>query len=407
MDISIRPELVVVPNSATPAGRSIEKRRIRKHVVLNEIRCKGPLSRADISKNIGYNLPSVSNLVDELINDGLVVEEKARAIPRGRRPIPVQLNPAAASVLGIDMGRRSSIGMVLDLSGKIISRIERKTPTMKSAKAHANWAIKLAQMTIERCDGEIPPLCGVGVGLPGLVAAKLNGKNEPVQDHADTIEAAIQEELGVPAFVDNDARMMALGSFWFGAGRNYKSFAVINIGHGIGVGLVLNGSILTGKQGFAGELGYIPLGQKGIPGFLDHPDCLENIASGAGLLRRAKEEGLKVEDAAELSDLARDGNKKAIKIFNDFSQALGRAISTILNLFDPEAIILSGRVCRAEDLFYEKTREVVKVHTLGPIFESSKLQLSNLGIDLGPLGAGACVLHQIFYNNHIQVHEVI
>ncbi len=401
-----RTDLVIVPNSSTPADRSVEKRRIRKHVVLNEVRRNGPLSRAEISKSLGYNLPSVSSLVDELIADGLVLEEEARAIPRGRRPIPIHLNSAAASVIGIDMGRRSTIGMMLNLGGEVMTRIERKTPASKTPAAHIKWAKNVAIRILETGTESSAPLCGVGIAIPGLVT-KEQSAEKPGQELIARIRTELEDALGVAVLVQNDARMMALGSLWFGAGRSYRSFAVINIGHGVGMGLVLDGRVLTGKMGFAGEFGYVPIGERGVPGFLGHPDALENTGSGAGLLRMAKEKGVRVKDAAELAELARGGDRKAVEIFERFSQALGRGIATVINLFDLEAVILSGRVCRSSDVFFERMREIVRQHALGPIFESTRIQLSEMDVDLGPMGAAASVFHQIFHNSHVQVEEVI
>jgi len=406
MKILTRPELVVAPNSATPAERSIEKRRLRKHAVLNEIRIHGPLSRADISKSLGYNLPSVSSLVDELVADGLVLEEQARAIPRGRRPIPVLLNENAAAVLGIDLGRTSTIGLLLNLRGRVLVRFERKTPSLKTVKAHANWAIDVAEKILLKSGDALPPLAGIGVALPGLVMKGHASKSAP-QNLSETIQGELRERFGVPAFVENDARMMALGSLWFGAGRDFTDFIVVNIGHGIGMGVVVNGRILNGKQGFAGELGYLPLGDPGIDGYLDRPRALENVASGAGLIRKAALVGIQVDDASQLADLARKGSAAARRVFDEFAEALGLGIAAAMNIFDPQAVILSGRVCRSSDLFFNKMRETTRVHALPPIWETTNIQLSTLDVDLGPLGAGASVLHQIFHNEHVGVDDVI
>lgn len=406
MVIATRPELVVLPNSETPADRSIEKRRLRKHVVLNAIRRQGPLSRAEISKCLGYNLPSVSSLVDELIADGLVIEESARAIPRGRRPIPVQLNSQAAAVLGIDLGRRSSIAMLVNLGGEVVARCERPTPVLKTPKARAKWGIEMAQRVFAAAPAPRPPLAGIGMAIPGLVI-KNRATSSVSRDEVDDLKRALEEEFEVPAFVENDARMMALGSLWFGDGKSFESFIVVNIGHGVGTGIVMDGRVVSGQHGFAGELGYLPLGEPNVPGFLDRPNALENLVSGAGLLRKAEQKGLKVEDVSALAELARGGHKGAAAIFDDFARALGLGIASLLNLLDPQAVIFSGRVSRAADVFLAKALEEARRHTLPPIWESTTIKTSSLDVDLGPLGAAACVLHQIFENAHVEVDEVI
>lgn len=406
MVIATRPELVVVPNSGTPADRSIEKRRLRKHVVLNAIRRHGPLSRAEISKCLGYNLPSVSSLVDELVADGLVIEETARAIPRGRRPIPVHLNHAAAAVLGIDLGRRSSIGMLVNLGGEVVARHERPTPVLKTAKARAKWGIEIAQRVIASAPTPRPPLAGIGMAIPGLVI-KNRVTTSASRDEVDVLKRSLEEEFEVPAFVENDARMMAMGSLWFGDGKAFESFVVVNIGQGVGTGIVMDGRVVSGHNGFAGELGYLPLGEANVPGFLDRPNALENVVSGAGLMRKAEQKGIKAEDVSELAELARKGHKGAVAIFDDFAHALGLGIASLLNLLDPQAVILSGRVSRAADVFLAKAMGEARRHTLPPIWESAIVKTSSQDVDLGPMGAAACVLHQIFENAHVEVDEVI
>ncbi|MBI1290841.1 ROK family protein [bacterium] len=406
MNVPTRPELVVIPNSATPADRSVEKRRLRKHAVLNVIRLHGPLSRADISKASGFNLPSVSSLVDELVEDKLVIEEEARHIPRGRRPIPLYLNADAASILGIDIGKETTIAIAMNLAGETIGRFETKTPACKTDRDHSDWALKALAKTIDAVDRPLPPICGVGVALPGLVArggASIGDED----DHSVAIQKAIQDEFGVPTIVENDARMMAMGALWFGAGKSLSSFAVINIGHGIGMGLVLEGKVFTGKQGFAGELGFVPLGDPGVKGFLGHPECLQNVVSGTGLIRLAKEAGLKVRSAGDLAELARARDPKALAIFDRFTRGLTRAVATVINLFDVEAVILSGRVCRSADLFFEPMKQELPKHALAPTLRTTKLLLSDLDVNLGPMGAAASILHQIFSSAHVQVDEVI
>lgn len=407
MALKTRNDLVVLPKSETPADRSIEKRRLRKHYVLNVIREKGPLSRADIAKASGFNLPSVSSLVDELVEGGLVFESEAREIPRGRRPIPVSLNANAACVLGIDVGKQSTIAVVTNLAGSVLSRFEKPSPaTIGTAKGLTSWSVEVARSLMAGGGVSLPPLCGIGVGVPGLIGHGPGG-DDASKFPAGQLRRRMEEEFGVAALVENDARMMALGSLWFDVGKQYSSFAVINIGHGIGCGIVIEGRVFAGAHGFAGELGYVPVGEKGVEGYLGHPDALENVASGSGLLRLAAKAKLKVKSAADLAKLADDGDARAKAVFAEFADCLGKGIATIVNMFDPQAVILGGRVCRSSRHFIDATRDAVKRHALMPIASSCELRVSGLDVDLGPMGAAATVLHHIFTANHIGVEEVI
>lgn len=405
--IPTRPGLVVIPQAATPADRSIEKRRLRKHFLLNVIRESGPLSRAEISKLSGCNFPSVSSLVDELVRDGLVWEETARSTPRGRRPVPVRLNTAAASVIGIDIGWSSTVGILLDLGGNQLSQFEARTPAPGDAATRVDWIRRVIAGLMEQSASPPPPVCGVGIGVPGLVAREDAETATEANAAAGRIRAELARELNVPVIVDNDARMMALGSLWFGEGRRQRSFAVLNVGFGLGLGVVMDGRLVRGARGFAAEIGHIPLGDPAARCGCGQRGCLQTVASGEGLARMAREAGLPVDNVEGLAALARRGNPEAQEVFARFSDGLSRGIATILSLYDPTTVIISGRVTRSADLFFDNVAGQARRRTLPAIFEPSRLMISSLDIRLGPLGAAAAILHHIFSTSHVGVDQIL
>jgi len=404
--IPVFPNLVVIPKSDTPLDRSQEKRRLRKHAILGVVREHGPISRSDIAKILRFNVPHTSELVEELVREGLAVEEPPRVIPRGRWPIPVRLVQDAASVIGIDIGKSATIAVAVDLGGHLLARVEEPTPQLSSAEEYCAWLEHVICTLVQTCGERLHPVAGVGLALPGLVISASSTGNS-TSALSTTLARWIEDVVGVPAIVENDARMMAYGWYWFGAGRESTSFAVINVGYGLGLGLYLDGRIYTGKQGFAGELGYVPAGEPNVEGFLVCPDALENTASGAGILRLAKRAGLNAQDAREVAEMARRGDSVARHVFDEFSKALGKAIATVVNLFDLETIVLSGRVCRAQDLFFEKALAAARRHALEPILSNTEIVISHLDVDLGPLGAAGAVFHRIFETSHITMDHVL
>lgn len=404
--LPVRPGLVIEPRTETPAERSAEQRRIRKHAVLNVIRKRGPISRSEIAKVLRFNVPHTSELVEDLLAERLVYEEKPRVIPRGRWPIPLRLNASAASILGIDIGRTATISILTNLGGEILQRFEEPTPSLQTATSYVNWLEHILDVVAAHGDAGLPPVAGVGVALPGLVASS-HGRPAGDPELAEHLELYAERRTGAPTIVDNDARMMAYGWYWFGDGPRYNSFAILNIGQGLGLGLFLEGRVYAGAHGFAGEIGYVPAGEHDVPGFFGHPEALENSASGAGLLRLARRAGLEVENAEQLARAAREGSAAARQIFDTFSAYVGRALATVMNLFDPEAVILAGRICRAHDLFFEKSLDEARRHTLAPIFHRTHISVSHLDVNLSSLGAVGCVMHHIFLATHLDVHELL
>lgn len=402
-----RRDLLVTTAGATPADRSMETRRIRKQAVLNAVRERSPLSRADIAKITGFNMRTTSLLADELVRDGLVSEGAAIENSRGRPPTLLRLNPSAAVVLGIDIGRHRTIGRLMDLGGQLLVEKEMQTPSLTQPRRFAEWARRVGQETVHAASAPLPPLCGIGVGIPPAIAK--DSANALLDK--DAVSARIREELrkdyDVEVLVDTDARLMALGSLWFGVGRDHRSFALLKIGVGLGLGVVLDGRLLEGARGRDMELGHVPMGDAGVACYCGSWGCLENVVSGTGIERLAREAGLEASGAQQVAELARAGDVRALEVFSRFSEGLGRAVAAVMNLFAPEAVILSGRLSRAADLYVEDTRRALARHAMPSARPQALLIVSDPNARLGALGAVSIVYHHIFHSHHVAVDELI
>lgn len=399
--------LVVQSAESTPSDRSIEKRRLRKHFVLNVIRENPGLSRAEIAKSSGFNLPSVSSLVDELIEDGLAYEEEARHVMRGRRPVPVYLKEDAATVLGIDIGKQTTTALLANMTGKTHINIERPTPSLKSPEDYANWVLETANSVLAKAGTETPPLCGIGVVLPGLIASN-ESPGGTAEEPSTAVRKILMEHFNVEVLVENDARVMVAGLQWFkNSQQRYKNFAVLNLGIGLGLGVCVNGQLLQGESGFAGEIGHVPLGRPGAKCYCGAEGCLETIASGAAISNMAAARGLKNTNVEDVAALARKGDANALAVFDEFAGALGRGIATIIALFNPQAILISGKVSRASDLFLEPMLESARRHALPPSISKVDIVVENPDTNLSSQGAVAMVLCRIYYTNHVTFEEVI
>lgn len=400
------PHLVVSPKTTSPAGRSIEKRRIRKHQLLNVIREHGPLSRADIAKISGYNLPSVSSLVDELVSDGIVVEEEARPTSRGRRPIPVLLNHKAAVVIGIDLGTKTTIGVLMNLGGDVLVRIERPTPSFRTPDGKADDVVKFAMDLLSQCPQPLAPLAGVGVGISGLIGTRRSEQENSVI-FEEQFQSLLAERLGVPALVKNDSQMLSLGSLWFGSGAGYETFAILNIAEGLGLGFVINRRVYRGAMGFAGDIGHTPMGDSGIPCYCGNTGCTENVASGNGLLRLAKQEGLEGIEQHELEEMFHAGDERARRIFRRFTEVLGRAVATVVHLYNPEVVILAGRCAPDSSIYFDQLKHEAALHMRPSLAHSTEFFPCKLREDAVPRGSAASVLHHIFSSAHVDLEQVL
>lgn len=411
LNIPTRLDLLKTETPDTPADRVAEKRRIRKHQVLDIIRRNGPIPRVEIARLLGFNLPSVSSLVDDLLTEGLATEDKALKTAIGRRPIPVVFNPNAAAVIGVDVGKTSTIGLLMNLGGEVLCRLEKPSMVPLDFAELPAFLERFVQQLIETCIPETPALAGLAIGLPGLIY-------EPTQPHVRQLFPKIQRvkdhisnTFGVPVIIDNDARMMAYGALRFGNASEHHCMAIVNLGYGLGLGLVINGSIYQGSHGHAAELGHIPFGDEGIKCHCGLERCLENIASGFGLERLARQAEITREGravtSAELAEMARQGDARAKEIFERYAVALARGLSSLINIFNPEVVVLAGRVSRAADVFMELLLTELKTGTYPIIHSETQIIVSDLFENAGPLGSCACVLHHIFSSAHITVESIV
>ena len=406
----IREGLLLTQSPTSPAERTQEKRRIRKHQVLDCIRRHGPIARTEIARVLAFNLPSVSNLVDELVSEGLATEDAAKKTPLGRRPIPVVLNSSAACVMGVDVGKSATIGLLMNLGGTILGRQESSTPQGMTMEEQGVWVSRFARELLDAQSDTIPPLAGIGIGLPGVLH-RPDRVNSLLAPEAEAVRSEVEKAIGVTVLVENDARMMAHGVLWFKRSQEWKTFAVLNLGVGLGMGMVIDRDVFTGFAGNAGEIGHLPLGQPGLPCYCGAQGCLENIVSGVGLERLAREAGLTLDgeapSARELATMAREGNPGALKVWATFADGLARGIGVIISLFNPQAVILTGRIGQSADLFLDEVRAQLHKYSLPAMTEGTQLMVSELRENAGPLGTCACVMQHIFSASHIPIESIV
>ena len=410
LKIATRPGLLLMPSPESPAERAAEKRRIRKHQVFDAIRRLGPISRIEVSRAMGFNLPTVSLLVDELVAEGLATEAKAKKTAIGRRPIPVSLNSHAACVMGIEVGKSATIGLLMNLEGTILARVEHPSPEFTTPQAQSKWVESFVTELFAQQAGGLPPLAGVGIALPGLIHRTENAR-QLLEPEAEAIRSKLAELLDVPVLILNNANMMALGVLWFEPPKDAESFATINLGEGLGLGVVSEGRLFSGARSHAGEIGHLALGEQGVPCYCGGNACLENTASGSGLRRLAARAGILVDgkppSPARLAEMARGGDEKAQEVYNQFAAALARGVGAVINLFNPAVIVLVGAVSRESDIFLPRMQEELERVSLPGLLRETRIAVSGFVENAAPIGSCACVLNRIFNTTHISAASVI
>lgn len=377
-----------------------------KTLVLNTIKQLSPISRAEIANLTGLNKGTVSSLVSELMEEQLIYESGPGESSGGRRPVMLLFNQGAGYSIGIDLGVNYLLGIVTDLQGQIF---HEKTISFK----HLTYE-KIIALLYEMIDQLITltpkspyGIVGIGIGVPGtvskdgkvLLAPNLNWRNI-------NLKGVLQENYNVPIIIENEANAGAYGEKLFGAGKEANNLVYVSVGIGIGVGLILNNHLYRGNNGFSGELGHMTINITGEKCGCGNKGCWELYASEQALLKTANKAGLRSSSGDEITldcllKLSKSGNELAIQQFENIGENLAVGINNIINIFNPQQIIIGNRMAAAEQWLKKPLEERMQARTLWFQQRDLEINFSELSTHSAALGVTAFVTEN-FFNSDLQ-----
>ncbi len=348
------------------AGSLESLRRLNRLRVIRALRDEGQISRADIARRTGLSRSTVSSLVADLQADGLVVERPepglAHGTQGGRPPILLSFDASAGAAVGIDFGHSHLRVAVSDLASTILAERSHPLDTDHDALQGLDMAAELVEDALAEAGVERSTVIGAGMGLPGPI-----GQREGVVGSSAILpgwigmpaEAEMRRRLDLPVMVDNDANLGALAEAAFGAGRDAGDLVYLKVSSGIGAGLILNGRLYRGSGGFAGELGHVLVHPGGIVCRCGNRGCLETVAATGALVdlvRRSHGPDFTVDD---LLEAARAGDPGCRRVVEDAGRALGQVVATVLNVLNPELLVVGGQLAAAGDLLLDAMRQSI------------------------------------------------
>jgi len=324
--------------------------------VAETLRAFGPRTRAELVTLTGLSRPTVAAALTDLNDLGLVSEQLGVAPkPIGGRPASVlRLTRRAGVVVGVDIGRRHVRVVVADLSHAVLA--ERAEYTDFDADDHPEESLQLAtrltDATLADVDATLRNVIAVGLGIPAPIAPDGRVSSPDLSPGWAGVHpgAALAERLGTPVHAENDANLGVLSESIWGAGRGCGDLVYIKLGTGVGAGLMLDGKLHRGSVGTAGELGHVTVDPRGAVCRCGNRGCLELAAGGRALLAHARIAHPSLTDLAGLIDLAEQGDAGCRRLITDAGTQLGFALGGLVNLLNPQRIILGGALSAAEHL---------------------------------------------------------
>ncbi|MBD3921605.1 ROK family protein [Paenibacillus sp. PR3] len=360
-----------------PTGDQTLIKKINTAIVLDSVMKEGPLSRAQISERTGLNKATVSSLVLDLMDAHLVDEIGQGVSNGGRKPVMLLFNAQAGHAIGIDLGVNYIRGVLTDLLGNVVEEREwtMKRPDMASGlKQLENCIQKLVELEPSSKYG----IVGIGIGVPGIVDDKGAILFAPnlAWDRVE-LQRLIEERFGVPVTIDNEANAGAQGEQKYGAGRGIPHQIYVSVGIGIGTGIILNKDLYKGASGFSGELGHLSIQYDGKPCRCGNRGCWELYASENALVENAEELGLEGE-LDSLIAAAEANDSRAIELFRSIGEYLGVGIANIVNVFNPDVVIIGNRMSRASRWLECAVQESVDRRTLSYHRERMRILFAEL-----------------------------
>lgn len=390
---------------------------LNRSIVLTTIRSHGPISRAEIAKRTALTPPTVTNIVNELLNEKFVVESEVGASSGGRKPILLKLNAESFAIVGIDVGVSAIKAILTDLDAAVLQDIRAPIPPRPDEATFMQQLHRVVAALIEAA-GPLRKVVGIGIGMHGLVnpeagesvfAPNLHLRNVPIRKR-------LEQAFGLPVYVENDVVAMALGELWFGGGTETDHFICVNIGEGVGAGIVLNRQIFRGSSYSAGEIGHTTVDLNGPRCSCGNYGCLQTLVSGPAIAesvqneialgRRSKLErsafgSLQTITGELVYEAALEGDELALEAFRKAGRLLGISLTNMIHTLNPQKIILGGGVSGAGPLLTKPLEETVKARALESSVRSLTIETSRLGSRATAIGAVTIVLSRLFAQPHL------
>jgi len=375
-------------------------RAINRQIVLNYVRDRGPISRAEIARQTALQRSTISEIVDSLLEEDLIEEIGAGRSTGGRCPTLLALRTTGAAAVGIDIAPTRTTVAACNLAGRVLEREEFETD--HDFETTITRAVAAACRLIEKSQGKIE---GVGVSLPGLVDPSTGRLLYiPYFKWRDlNVGPRIAAATGLDVTIDNDANAAALAELWFGQSEvsEARDFIMVFIAEGVGTGIVFDRQIYRGEGGAAGEFGHMIIGERApVPCSCGSYDCWEAFASGRAAVARYSKLAGGGEDSrqmsfAQLIDRALGGEQAAIGALSETAHYLGIGISNLIIGFSPQIVVVGGAITRAWELVSDLLGEAVK-RSVRSDLPSARITRSTIGDQASLMGALSLVLANKF-----------
>ncbi|HOO19402.1 MAG TPA: ROK family transcriptional regulator [Paludibacteraceae bacterium] len=364
----------------------------------------GENSLADLAKEMNLSIPTVSKLVNELIDEGYVIDFGKQETNGGRRPSIYGLNPDSGYFVGADLKKFRINLALINFKGEMMDSKLSIPFNYENTQESFDSVCEIIDDFVNQLSIPKSKILSVGINISGRVNTQTGMSYSYYFFKEEPLTEIFQQRLGLHVTIDNDSRAMAYGEFMKGDVKNEKNVLFVNVSWGLGLGIIVDGKLYYGKSGFSGEFGHISAFENEILCHCGKKGCLETQASGSYIYRKfiekvkegnssilagriKKGESITQEDILEA---VLNEDMLAIELVEEVGYTLGKHIAGLINLFNPELVIIGGVVSMTGDYLLLPIKSAVKKYSLNLVNKDTTIKLSKLGDLAGVIGA--CML---------------
>ena len=386
------------------------KKLILKKQVIDIFYKEGLKTIAELCDATNNSIPSIANIMNELTAEGLVDNFGIGESKGGRKPSVYGLKPDAGVIVSIDLSRNYSRIGIFNLHNKQIGKILEVNQGLDNSEDFLAILKRETDSLLAANKINKKTLLGFGITIPGLIDIKKGISYSYPQFGDRPIADTFEELFGHRSFIEHDTKAMAVGEAWFGYAKNKSNVLFINVGSGIGLGIIINGQLYHGNSGFCGEFGHIQMDPDGELCYCGKIGCLETIASGTALVKKSQEKirngkssiisNIVAKQTENITlktiiDAANQGDLFAIELIEEAGEILAKGISILIHLFNPESIIIGGEMAEAGNLITDPIRQKLNKYTMLRLKQDTRIVQSELKEKAGLMGTLPIVVNNV------------
>jgi predicted NBD/HSP70 family sugar kinase len=366
-------------------------------------------SLADLARELGTSIPKMTRIVGEMEQAGILSDWGKQESATGRRPSLYGLNPGAGFFVGVEVGQKEIALAVTDFTGRMIQFQDGIAFILTGTEESVLGLCACVKKQLRKYHLDPEQVRAVGVNLTGRVNHRTGYSYSYYISEEKPIRDLLEEGFGWPVFIENDSRGMAFGEYMSGIAGDARTVLFLNVGWGLGMGMVLDGKLFSGKSGFSGEIGHFPMLDNHQICRCGKVGCLETGASGLALHRLIGEQLAKGQPSIlsstyasgreitlnDILDAVAKEDVTAIECVEEVGSTLGRAVAGLINLFNPDVVVIGGRLCVTEQYLMPPLLGAVNRLSLNLVSNDTVIKVSRLGNKAGAVGASLLAKHRL------------